>query len=163
MDNLIFSFPPIVDHNSRMLILGTMPGKESLLRGEYYAHPRNAFWRIMFSLFGQPYSDNYQIKKELLLDQSIALWDVLKVCERHSSLDSDIAVEEPNDFSNFFIQYPKIETIFFNGQPAARFFKKYASAHGKPDFVLPSTSPAHAVSMEYKLSKWSVVKETFGF
>jgi double-stranded uracil-DNA glycosylase len=161
MGTPIFSFPPIVDNKSRVLILGTMPGKESLLRNEYYAHPRNAFWQIMFSLFGQTYSDNYQIKKKLLLDHGIALWDVLKVCERHSSLDSDITVEEPNDFDTFFIQYPKIEAIFFNGQPAARFFKKYVSVNGQLSFILPSTSPAHAVNMDHKLSKWMAVKDSF--
>jgi hypoxanthine-DNA glycosylase len=163
MGTPIFSFPPIVDNRSRILILGTMPGKESLLRSEYYAHPRNAFWQIMFSLFGKSYSDNYQIKKEFLLDHGIALWDVLKGCERRSSLDSDITVEEPNDFDALLLQYPRIETIFFNGQPAARFFKKYASANGRPSFILPSTSPAYTVNMEYKRSKWMVVRESFGF
>ncbi len=163
MDRRIFSFPPIADHRSRVLILGTMPGKESLRRAEYYAHQRNAFWPILFTLFDRPYSDRYEEKQQLLLEKEIALWDVLKACERSSSLDSDILVEEPNDFAAFFNQHPQIQAIFFNGQSAARFFRKYAAADGKTCLVLPSTSPAHAVRMDDKLSKWRAVKESLCF
>ncbi len=160
MDKRIFSFPPIVDHNSRVLILGTMPGRESLRKVEYYAHQRNTFWPIMYSLFNRQYTENYEEKQRLLLENGVALWDVLKACERTSSLDSDILVEEPNDFVSFFDRYPLIETIFFNGQPAARFFKKYVSSGEKNCMVLPSTSPAHAVNIEHKLLKWRAVTET---
>lgn len=136
-----------------------MPGKESLRREEYYAHPRNAFWPIIFELLGKEYSDNYQTKRQLLLENGIAIWDVLKACERDSSLDSDILVEEPNDFDLFFSKYPNIQAIFFNGQPAARFFKKYMASNGKPTFLLPSTSPAHAIKMEQKLDKWKIIND----
>jgi hypoxanthine-DNA glycosylase len=154
----IFSFPPIAATDSRVLILGTIPGKASLSKEEYYAHPRNAFWPLMFNIFEQGFSNNYHDKRRLILERGIALWDVLKGCERDSSLDSDIGMEEPNDFEAFFKLYPKIETICFNGQPAFKFFNKYIADCKLDKVILPSTSPAHAISIEKKMERWAIIK-----
>jgi hypoxanthine-DNA glycosylase len=156
---MIFSFSPIINKNAQVLILGTMPGKESLRAGEYYAHPRNAFWKIMFELAGEDFSDNYAIRKRLLLNNNIALWDVLESCERVSSLDSDIRDELPNDIISLLKKYPQIRTIFFNGQHAAKLFKKYNPEIALVKYILPSTSPAHAVPFSRKAEQWHIIFE----
>jgi len=157
-DSSIYSFPPISDSRSKVLILGTMPGKESLRKNEYYGHPQNAFWKILFKLYNIPFSSDYRFKVEMLLQNGIALWDVLQTCERQSSLDTDIKMEGPNDLRAFLSAHPGISKIFFNGKGAARYFAKYFSGTSLPNQVLPSTSPAHAVKWEEKLEIWQVVK-----
>ena len=156
--SFIFSFPPIEDKNCNQLILGTMPGKESLRLNEYYAHPQNGFWKMIFALHNLPFSTDYDLKRKVLLDNHIALWDVLKYCHRASSLDSDIQNEEPNDLRLFLDSHPKISRLFFNGQGAARYFRKYFPDIDLPWFILPSTSPAHAVKPELKLERWNILK-----
>src|SRR5438067_9444883 len=90
------SFPPVVDHRARILVLGTLPGEESLRRGEYYAHPRNLFWPIIFALFGEPPASNYAEKLAFLTAHRIAVWDVCEIGERTASADSAIRMERPN-------------------------------------------------------------------
>lgn len=153
----IFSFPPISNADSKILILGTMPGNDSLKMNQYYAHPRNAFWKIMFAIFNQPFSSDYEIKKDLLLSHQIALWDVLKACKRIGSLDSNIVEEEANDFKFFFDTHTHIKHIFFNGQKSASLFFKVRQTE-IPYTQLPSTSPAHTMSFQEKLKLWSVIQ-----
>ena len=136
-----------------------MPGKESLRLQSYYGHGQNAFWKILFSLYHQPFSSNIEIRREILLQNGIALWDVLNYCERKSSLDSDIRQEVPNDIRNFLLTHACISRIFFNGSGAAKFFKKYFPDINLPTLILPSTSPAHAVKWERKLEVWSIIKQ----
>lgn len=152
----IQSFASISDDNAKILILGTMPGAQSLALSEYYGNRRNHFWQLLFALFNEPYSTDYQIKKNLILKNHIALWDVLQACEREGSLDSAILKEVPNDCKEFLKTHPQITHIFFNGQPAAKFFKKYVTIDSKYTLVtLPSTSPANAgFSFERKLEAW---------
>jgi hypoxanthine-DNA glycosylase len=157
IDSSIYSFAPIADSRSKVLILGTMPGKESLRMAEYYAHPQNAFWKIIFNLYNIPFSTDYQIKKNLLLQNGIALWDVLRTCERRSSLDTDIKMEGPNDLRAFLSLHPDILNIFFNGKGAAKFFGKYFADINLPNQVLPSTGPAHAIKWEQKLAIWQII------
>jgi len=157
--NVIKSFEPIVDKDSKILILGTMPGIQSLRRHEYYGNERNAFWKIIFSLLQQKASSNYEQKKELLLQHNIALWDVLKACNREGSLDSDIKDAIPNDFTGFFKQYPNIEAVYFNGEPAEKFYRRLIGMK-KNDILyhrLPSTSPSNAVKFEEKLHYWKPI------
>lgn len=154
IDHTIYSFPPIVDSSSRILILGTMPGKESLRQDAYYAHPQNSFWRIIFESLTLPFSRDLEIRREVLLTNEIALWDVLKQCARSTSLDSDIKAEEPNDLTLFLSEYPTISNIYFNGKEASRYFHKYFKHINIPTQVMPSTSPAHAVNWELKLEAW---------
>lgn len=157
-DSPIYSFAPIEDSRSKVLILGTIPGKESLRMNAYYAHPQNAFWKIIFNLYDLPFSTDYQVRREVLHQNGIALWDVLKVCTRRSSLDNDIRMEEPNDLHTFLSSHPDILGIFFNGKGAARYFRKYFSNISLPNQVLPSTSPAHAIKWEAKLTEWQIIK-----
>ncbi len=155
-----YSFPPISNPKAKILILGTMPGAQSLALSQYYGHQRNAFWKIMFNLFDRPFSMDYEQRKSLLLENHIAVWDVLEACIREGSLDSAIEQEVPNDFNSFLKTHPNIKHIFFNGQKAAAYFKQYIKLDKDYSLTsLPSTSPANAgKSFESKLSDWSVIK-----
>ncbi|MBL1142078.1 MAG: DNA-deoxyinosine glycosylase [Proteobacteria bacterium] len=159
-------FPPIVNQEATILILGSMPGQKSLEKQQYYAHPRNSFWPIIYQLFNVDKKLNYEQCKKLLLSNNIALWDVLRSCYRAGSLDSNIdhSSIETNDFKSFFIKYPGIKHVFFNGAKAELLFKnevlKYMiNSDGLSCHKLPSTSPAHAsMSYEEKLKKWKLIK-----
>lgn len=152
----IYSFAPIADQNSRILILGTMPGIKSLEERQYYAHPQNAFWKILFDLFEQPYSGSYADKQALLLQNGVALWDVLDSCERKTSADSDIVSEAPNPIGAFLQEHPSIRHIFLNGKTAERLFRKYnREITGVGVHTLPSSSPANArLRYNDKLELW---------
>lgn len=154
-----FSFPPIAPTNATILILGTMPGVKSLEIQQYYGHPQNNFWRFMFEILNEDFSKDYETRKNLLIKNNIALWDVLQFCERIGSLDSAIKNEVTNDFEQFLKEHPNITTIFFNGQKAAAFFKKYVSLENNYDLItLPSTSPANASkTFESKLNEWKII------
>ena len=153
----IYSFAPIADFQSKVLVLGTMPGKESLRMNAYYAHPQNAFWKILFTLFHLPFSTDNQIRREMLLRNGIALWDVLESCTRQSSLDTDIRQEYPNDIVQFLATHPNISVILFNGKGAAGYFRKYFPGVDLPNQVMPSTSPTHAIRWEAKLEAWKTI------
>jgi TDG/mug DNA glycosylase family protein len=108
-------FAPIADENSRILILGSMPSVASLRKGQYYGHPQNAFWRLMPALLGEPFTEDYAQRTAMLLRHGVALWDVLKSCEREGSLDSNIKRPEVNDFAAFFDAHPRISRVYLNG------------------------------------------------
>jgi TDG/mug DNA glycosylase family protein len=156
--DILQSFEPIAAPDARILILGSMPGVASLEANEYYAHPQNAFWRIMGELTGAGPHMTYAERTRILKSQGIAVWDVLRSCIRPGSLDSDIRDEVPNDFAAFFAACPRITHIGLNGGKAAATFRKYAANHCPPDVhvvVLPSTSPAHAArSFAEKCALW---------
>jgi double-stranded uracil-DNA glycosylase len=162
----IHGFAPIEDASARVLILGSMPGKESLRAGQYYTHPRNAFWPIMSDLIGAKPTLPYEANTIKLKAAGIALWDVLASCTRHSSLDADIDKDSisPNDFEAFFLVHPSITHIFFNGAMAEKCFHQYAKFALESRSLqyqrLPSTSPANA-SMTYnqKLNAWKIIIE----
>jgi hypoxanthine-DNA glycosylase len=118
------SFPPIVSHRSKVVILGSMPGARSLQAGEYYAHPRNAFWPIMGALFGADRALPYAERLRRLDSAGVALWDSLQACIRPGSLDSSIRDDVGNDFGAFFAAYPNITHVFFNGQKAETVFRR---------------------------------------
>lgn len=157
----IYSFPAISNKEAKVLILGTMPGVQSLKLNQYYGHNQNAFWKILFTIFEEPFSQDYEIRKEVVLKNNIAVWDVLQTCVREGSLDSAIEQEVPNDFNAFLAAHPNIEYIFFNGQKAAHYFKKYVSVSEKYKLhTLPSTSPAHAsLSFELKKEAWQIIQQ----
>jgi hypoxanthine-DNA glycosylase len=162
MTTPVYCLPPIEDANARILILGSMPGRESLRAGQYYAHPRNAFWRIMGELTGSRPEMNYDARTQILKSAGIALWDVLAACKRHSSLDSDISSMVPNDFQSFFQSHPHITRVFFNGSMAEKCYQKSVLPVLTPRNLhylrLPSTSPAHAsLSYDQKLCAWRAV------
>ena len=150
------SFPPISNVNAKVLILGTMPSVKSLELNQYYGNKANVFWRLMFDLFNSPFSLDYEMRMNLLLDNKIAVWDVLNTCERDGSLDSAIKSEEPNDFDTFFNEHRQIKLIVLNGKSASDFFQRFCPNPLSCEIItMPSTSPANA-SMTYmqKLNEW---------
>jgi hypoxanthine-DNA glycosylase len=161
----IHGFPPISRADARILILGSMPSRESLARQQYYAHPRNAFWPIVSALLSLD-GPGYQQRIDHVLDRGVAIWDVLQACHRRSSLDSDIDDQTlvPNDFGPFFREHPAIRRVFFNGAKAESVYVKRVlpglgrQAAELPRLRLPSTSPAHAaMSLEQKTAAWRVI------
>ena len=155
----IFSFPPISNKNSCVLVLGTMPGKRSLAQNQYYGHRGNQFWPILFKLFDKEISTDYNVRTNLALTNGVAVWDVLKACERESSADSDILNEVSNDFESFFANH-NIKAIFHNGKNPKEFFDKYVKDVDIPQFVLPSTSPANSwFTKDEKLEEWKAILE----
>ncbi|AFH66147.1 DNA-deoxyinosine glycosylase [Paenibacillus caseinilyticus] len=158
--------PPVVDSRSRLLLLGSMPGEASLRAQMYYGHPRNAFWPLLYGLLdgGEP-SPVYAERLQFALSRGVALWDVLRECERKGSLDAAIRKAEANDFRAFFAAYPGITHVFFNGSAAAQYFHRQAApqVEGLPlSFsTLPSSSPARAISLEAKLEGWQPVREAW--
>lgn len=160
----IHSFPPIEDANATVLILGSMPGKESLRAGQYYAHRRNTFWTIMGELIGAVPSLPYVARTGMLKSAGIALWDVLASCTRDGSLDSaiDTASTSPNDFASFFLAHPGITQVFFNGATAEKCFRILVQPSLAPRSLhyqrLPSTSPANAaIPYNQKLKAWGAI------
>ncbi|MCW8827261.1 MAG: DNA-deoxyinosine glycosylase [Gammaproteobacteria bacterium] len=164
----IHSFAPIADPDAHTLILGSIPGKVSLLAGKYYAHPRNAFWKIITTLFNAKDGLAYDDRADLLISHGIALWDVLQSCTRESSLDSDIdeGTIITNDFVHFFESHPQISTIYFNGAKAEHLFSRYVLPGLEEGLALnlhrlPSTSPANAsYSFSEKLDAWQIICAT---
>src|SRR5690606_7463789 len=156
----IASFPPIISETSEVLILGSVPGVRSLKAQEYYAHPQNHFWKIVFNLFGGEFTVNYAQKIDFLTDNKIALWDVIETCERKGSLDTEIRNEESNDIPALLAEFPNIKAVFCNGQKAHKdLLKMVGKDYDLPIFVLPSTSPLHTIGFEKKLEAWTLIKD----
>lgn len=160
----IYSFPPIADARATLLILGSMPGEASLRAGEYYAHPRNHFWRVLGTLVPLDPAAPYAQRIAALKASHIALWDVLHGCKRAGSLDANIdkASHIPNDFESFFARHAKITHVYFNGSAAEQIFRRHVLPQFKLPHLeylrLPSTSPANAsFSFERKLDAWQAI------
>jgi TDG/mug DNA glycosylase family protein len=161
-------FEPIIGVDSEVLILGSMPSVISLDKAEYYAHSRNCFWWIMSEIYNFDINQSYDQRCELLLQNKIAVWDVLHDCERQGSLDSAIVrnSEVVNDFQKLFLNYTSLTKVIFNGAAAERIFKRYVAklkVNQSIDFQIekwhrcPSTSPAHAsLTKQSKLHSWSL-------
>ncbi len=163
-ESLTQSFDWLSAPEAQILIIGSMPGIASLQQQQYYAHPRNAFWPIMQQIFNWPDLD-YAARCQALLNENIALWDVLRSCQRRGSLDSDIEPDsmEVNNFQAFFRQHPNISKVLCNGGKAAQLFRRHViTPAGTSVQQLPSTSPAHAaMSFQIKLEKWlSAIRPT---
>ena len=142
-------------------MLGTLPGEESLRRGEYYAHPRNLFWPIVFALFGETPPAGYADRLAFVAERRIALWDVCGTAQRIASADSTIAGEVPNTIHQLLDAHPEIRAVAFNGSGARRLYDRHFSRHaGLRYLALPSTSPAHArLGFAEKLAQWIVLRE----
>ena len=134
-----------------------MPGAMSLEKNEYYANPRNHFWKILYTVFDAlPIANLFEEKKDFLLNNKIGIWDVLENCERKGSLDIHIKNQKENDFEVLFKEFPAISKIIFNGKQSHLFFvKKFGQIEGITYYVMPSTSPANTMSFENKLKIWS--------
>lgn len=162
MQHRIGSFPPIVDDSSRVLVLGTMPGAESLRQLRYYAYERNHFWSIIFALYGMERPLAYDDRIRFLHEKHIALWDVLESCERRSSADADIRLAVANPIGELLEEHPAIGAVFLNGKGAEKLFRKMVLPHLHRSInivTLPSTSPAYAIPFERKLAGWHPLLE----
>ncbi|WP_428898382.1 hypoxanthine-DNA glycosylase [Parelusimicrobium proximum] len=153
------SYPPLLSKSSKVLILGTMPSVESLAKKQFYAHPRNALWRILFDVFGAEFSEDYDRRKQLVRDNNIILYDVLESCEREGSLDSNIKNYRPNDVNGLIRKYPTIKRVLFNGKAAEKFYYEFFDPVAGVEYLsMPSTSPAYASkTYEQKMLQWKKV------
>ncbi len=158
----IQGFPPVIGRKPLVLILGTMPGRMSLIKKEYYGHKQNQFWRIMFAVYGEEYSSAYADKIRFLKGRAIALWDVLDTCVRENT-SADAAIKDgiPNDIPGLLAQYPSIQHLFFDGKTAEALFHKYfRDALTQKTHVLPSTSPANVnYTFRQKLVQWRKIRK----
>lgn len=158
----VHSFPPVASAESRLLILGSMPGKASLRAGEYYAHRRNLFWAFVEACLGVAREAPYPDRLAALRTHGVALWDVLESCTRTSSLDSDIVESSVvvNPIPDFLLSHSRIELVCFNGAAAETLFRRHVlPALPTPSLVslrrLPSTSPANAsIPRDVKIREW---------
>ena len=152
-------FPPVIDENTEIMILGSLPSDMSILKGEYYANPQNQFWKIIFAIFNnnEPLY-KYNEKLTLLLKNKIGLWDVLTEAHRQGSLDSNIHGEVLNDFSDLFIAYPKIRKLAFNGDKAFQSYLRNRAGLPQKEMVkLTSSSSANtSKSLLLKVKEWEI-------
>ncbi len=157
---------PIIDQDTRVLILGSMPSQQSLTKQQYYGNPRNHFWPIIGEILGSDVSNDYQLKIQLLIQHRIGLWDTIQSCERQGSLDSTIKEIVPNDLSKILRIYPSIRLILFNGGKSFDVFKKYIGLDFLKDVdvdfaKMPSTSPIpgkNIKSFNEKIEEWRIIE-----
>lgn len=139
---MVHSMEPVIEKNAKILILGSMPGSLSLQKQQYYAHPQNRFWPILFTLFGEAFTEDYKKRIALVKNNGIALWDTIASCEREGSLDKNIHNETPNDITGLIREHPSIRQIFCNGQKSfAVYHRHFSKTISVPAAALPSTSP----------------------
>lgn len=159
---LKFAFPPSVDADTRLLILGSLPGEASIRQGEYYAHRGNAFWHLLGGaldeeLRGLPYA----MRLKRLRARGVGLWDVIEKAEREGSLDSNIRGAELRDLSQFVERLPALRAAAFNGKTAATHGRR--QLRDRPGLALidlPSSSGAYAsLSREKKAQVWAALRE----
>ncbi len=142
--NIVHPFKPVFDNNSNILILGSFPSVKSREINFYYGHSQNRFWKILENIYNEKINNNIEKKKEFLLKNNIALWDVIKTCEITGSSDSSIKNAIPNDIEDL-ITKTNIEIIFCNGNTSYNLFIKYFKDKiTVPVICLPSSSPANA-------------------
>jgi hypoxanthine-DNA glycosylase len=157
---LLEGFAPVVDNGARLLILGSFPSVQSLVTGQYYGNPRNAFWPITSALFGFELRARYETRLAALQSNGVALWDVLHMCRRASSSDAKIDPKTivANDFGQLFATYTRIRRVYFNGRAAEKLFGRLVDVEAPVSYqLLPSTSPARAMPPGQKLEAWRVI------
>ena len=154
------AFDPVVDAKTRLLILGSLPGDASLKAAQYYAHPQNAFWRLVGGVIAQnlvvlPYVE----RLDALKAAGIGLWDVIATAQRPGSLDGAIRDAEAADLRGLAATLPSLRAVAFNGATSARIGRR--SLDGAPGLALidlPSSSPAYTRPFAEKASAWAVLR-----
>ncbi len=153
-------FTPVTRADTRLLILGSLPGAMSLAAGRYYANPRNQFWRLVGALLEEPLEPlDYEARLERLLARGVGLWDTVAAARRPGSLDADIRLEAASDVAGLAATLPQLRAIGFNGGTSARIGRRQlpeTNAFALND--LPSSSPAYTLSFDEKLAAWSRLK-----
>lgn len=153
-------FDPVVDERTRVIVLGSLPGEQSLARQEYYGNTQNRFWMLMSEVTGVDLVRiDYTSRLKALLEQHVGLWDVVAEAHRAGSLDSRIRDRNDNDLIALLSRLPKLTTIAFNGGTAARLGLKVLGPHAMRYRVLqlPSSSPAYTLPYAEKLRQWQVL------
>ncbi len=159
IETVIHPFDPIVFKDTKTLILGSFPSKQSFENDFYYAHPRNQFWKILGSITGYP-TVNRDQKIWLLKEAKIGLWDMIASCSRENSLDSSLEDEVVNDIPSLLEQHPSIERVALTGRKAEALWEVHFGHIETETIYLPSPSPAYAkMSIEEKISKWQKLLE----
>lgn len=161
MDAQKHSFAPVVNADTRLLILGSLPGDASLAQQQYYAHPQNRFWHLLSEVIGvNLVEQQYQNKLAYLLQHGIGLWDVVASAQRRGSLDSQIREHQQNDLPGLIATLPRLELIAFNGGTAAKIGTKILASMRAThrQLILPSSSPAYTLPYAQKLERWKELK-----
>lgn len=150
-------FAPVVDAETRLLILGSLPGDASLKAAQYYAHPRNAFWPLISGVLGEDLAAQpYEQRLDRLKARGVGLWDVIASAERSGSLDAEIRSPEAADLRGLIGSLPRLRAVAFNGKLAAKLGRGIMGNVARVRFIdLPSSSPAHAISLTSKANAWN--------
>jgi hypoxanthine-DNA glycosylase len=159
VDVLKRSFPPVTDARTRLLILGSLPGEESLAQQRYYAHPRNQFWRLIGAVAGLELEAlPYEARLEALLGRGIGLWDTVGAARRQGSLDGNIRGIERNALPALVASLPQLRAVGFNGGKSASLgLPQLGGEDGRDGLALvplPSSSPAYTLPFAAKLAQW---------
>jgi TDG/mug DNA glycosylase family protein len=158
-DGPVTGLPPVHGESPEVLILGSFPGRQSLLKHEYYGNPRNHFWHITEALFLVDRHLPYRVRIARLMDYRIALWDVVSSCSRKGSADARIRDPVFNDLTAFLAEFPSIHLIALNGSSAGRYYHQLKISVSVPAVALPSTSPANTrYSLGEKIKKWEIIR-----
>nr|WP_314437405.1 DNA-deoxyinosine glycosylase [uncultured Brevundimonas sp.] len=153
-------FAPVVDADTRLLILGSLPGDASLKAAQYYGHPRNGFWRLIGGVLGEDlHALPYDLRLARLKARGVGLWDVIASAERSGSLDAAIRSPEAADLRGLIANLPELRAVAFNGGLAAKLGRRILSGLDGVELVdLPSSSPAHAISLSAKSQTWAILR-----
>ena len=157
---IVHPIPPLYDEKSNILILGSFPSVRSREEGFFYGHKQNRFWKVTAAVFGAKVPQTVEEKRAFLLQNHIALWDVIASCDIVGSSDSSIRNVTPNDLS-VILDHAKINAIFVNGKTAYQYYRKYSEKKtGREAICLPSTSPANAAwSIDRLTESWSCIRD----
>lgn len=163
MERIVHTIPPVYDTNSKVLVLGTFPSVKSREGDFFYHHPQNRFWKVISAVYQEALPTTIDEKKNMLLRNRIALWDVIESCEITGSADSSIRNVVPNDIS-FLLKHAQIQYLFANGATAYGLYQKHIyDKTGRDINKLPSTSPANAsYSLTKLIGEWSCIKKITG-
>ncbi len=157
---IIHPIEPVFNAVSRILILGSFPSVKSRETAFFYGHPQNRFWKVVSAVFGEDEPKEIPEKRGFLLQNGIALWDVIASCEIEGSADSTIKDVKANDLSRI-LDHADIKAIFVNGKTAKKYYDRYIlPTIGREAICLPSTSPANAAfSLPRLIAAWKIIQE----
>ncbi|KQS01971.1 DNA-deoxyinosine glycosylase [Sphingomonas sp. Leaf357] len=157
------SFPPVVDIDTRLLVLGSLPGDRSLAEARYYAHPQNQFWRLISAAIDRDIAGlRYEDRLAALRTARVGLWDVVASAVRPGSTDAAIRDLVGNDLPGLIARLPNLRAIAFNGATAHRHGSRQLVAIGLPLIALPSSSPLHTIGLDAKLTAWRALRDHLG-
>ncbi len=153
-------FPPVTRPDTRLLLLGSLPGVESLRQARYYAHPRNQFWRLIGETIGRDLVPlDYEARLEALLEAGVGLWDTVAAATREGSLDADIRLHAASDLAALTAKLPRLRAIAFNGGTSSRIGRAELGAVEGLDLIdLPSSSPAYTLAFARKREAWMTLR-----